>query len=412
MKVDYLKAGDPTIVARCRAGDAVVVEQFLQALDIHQLIQDTLLQVIQARCGQACANALRASGLESIHEHIPTTTLADVVTESERQVAKQYLPLMRSTVRKGLALQHPVWVLRHSILRMHAPHDSTARQAGFLDEFRKTYGVGRLTSLRPHRDSWFAEPSASINIWIALGNVQQGNGLSIYPEKYHQHLPFKREVGVLAGQSVGKPMNFNLSPGDALFFHANHLHASELNHTQETRVVLSLRVALEKPGSSTRRPQRYTRIEPDSTLSWIKLHPLIKPVAQRLSRHGARFHTLFRRGPAGPATNTADNFPVATGHPQAALSRLDADKIEPGKPLVISRKRCLVKLHNGEFYAFNRYCPHEGADMALSYLEGDSLRCPWHNLPFDLHSGFSPCKTLQGLSIEKCQVKDNRVIIE
>ena len=56
-----------------------------------------------------------------------------------------------------------------------------------------------------------------------------------------------------------------------------------------------------------------------------------------------------------------------------------------------------VTYRNGEVRRFRRYCPHQGADLSLGYLDDqDRLRCPWHNLPYE-KDGNSPCKSIKGI---------------
>jgi nitrite reductase/ring-hydroxylating ferredoxin subunit len=42
----------------------------------------------------------------------------------------------------------------------------------------------------------------------------------------------------------------------------------------------------------------------------------------------------------------------------------------------------------------------------------DRVFCPWHNLPFELSSGRSPCKALPGLNPQRCEIRGNSVRIE
>lgn len=55
----------------------------------------------------------------------------------------------------------------------------------------------------------------------------------------------------------------------------------------------------------------------------------------------------------------------------------------------------------GKKSIIQRRCPHEGADLSLGYMDGNVLRCPWHNLPVDIE-GRTPCKTL------KCRRRDEK----
>lgn len=388
-------------------GDTVIVTEFMQGLELYRFVQEILFEVVGKLHGQKCAQALGRSGLHRVHKIIPISDLGELIRAAEQRLATKFRPLMQTVLTQGLSLEKPVWVLHQPYLRMLVPHDATSNHHQYLEEFRKSYADGRLTTLRPHRDEWFAEPATSINIWIALGDVQYGNGLSIYPETYLQKIPFQHDVGVIPGQVVGKPVTFKLSAGDALFFHANHLHASELNHTAETRVVLSLRVALERPTTAIHKSKRYTRINPNSVLSTLKLDPRINILERGLHRLRPVFGKYPQKIDSGIPINAPDKMTIVPQQDSIELADL-----EPGRPTATSATRCLIKLDNGDVFSFNRHCPHQGADMSLGYAEGDNLHCPWHNLPFDLRSGKSPCESLQGIETRRCPVDQGRVILD
>ena len=42
----------------------------------------------------------------------------------------------------------------------------------------------------------------------------------------------------------------------------------------------------------------------------------------------------------------------------------------------------------GKFFAINNVCPHEGGPLAKGKLKGYVGNCPWHDLQFDVRSGF------------------------
>jgi nitrite reductase (NADH) small subunit len=41
----------------------------------------------------------------------------------------------------------------------------------------------------------------------------------------------------------------------------------------------------------------------------------------------------------------------------------------------------------GEFYAIENDCPHQGGPLGEGKVEGDSVYCPWHGFEFDLETG-------------------------
>lgn len=67
-----------------------------------------------------------------------------------------------------------------------------------------------------------------------------------------------------------------------------------------------------------------------------------------------------------------------------------------GELRAVSDDVCVARTANA-VVAFGRTCPHAGADLANGYVDGPRLRCAWHNTPFDLTDGRSPCVTLPHL---------------
>lgn len=42
---------------------------------------------------------------------------------------------------------------------------------------------------------------------------------------------------------------------------------------------------------------------------------------------------------------------------------------------------------DGEYYAINDFCPHQGASLSAGYAEAGSVTCPWHAWRFSLKDG-------------------------
>ncbi len=65
--------------------------------------------------------------------------------------------------------------------------------------------------------------------------------------------------------------------------------------------------------------------------------------------------------------------------------------------LSLSKERIVIE-HQGERYEINRYCPHQGGDLAFARIEGNHLVCPRHGWRFDLDCQ-GACKS-SGMTIE------------
>ena len=47
-----------------------------------------------------------------------------------------------------------------------------------------------------------------------------------------------------------------------------------------------------------------------------------------------------------------------------------------------------VFLHQGEYFAINDFCPHQGASLGAGCLDDEgAVMCPWHAWRFDIRDG-------------------------
>ena len=66
-----------------------------------------------------------------------------------------------------------------------------------------------------------------------------------------------------------------------------------------------------------------------------------------------------------------------------------AGELAPGdrKMVDLNGRSVVVVNVEGQFFAFARECPHEGADLERGQLVGGKIRCDNHSYFFDLHTG-------------------------
>ena len=82
-----------------------------------------------------------------------------------------------------------------------------------------------------------------------------------------------------------------------------------------------------------------------------------------------------------------------------------ADALAPGeRKLVFIQGRSVAVFNvDGEIYAVENSCPHNGASLAGGQIEGRLLQCPAHGLRFDVATGCMPGKG--GLSLKTIPVR-------
>lgn len=73
--------------------------------------------------------------------------------------------------------------------------------------------------------------------------------------------------------------------------------------------------------------------------------------------------------------------------------------IPPGtaKMVKVGDKAIAIFNLNGNFYATDDTCPHEGGPLSYGIVEGENVTCPWHGAIFHIMSG----KTLEHPAGEK-----------
>lgn len=76
-----------------------------------------------------------------------------------------------------------------------------------------------------------------------------------------------------------------------------------------------------------------------------------------------------------------------------------AGEIPPGtaKMVKVENKPIAIYNLNGNFYATDDTCPHEGGPLSSGFLEGENVTCPWHGATFHILDG----KTLEPPAGEK-----------
>jgi nitrite reductase/ring-hydroxylating ferredoxin subunit len=195
----------------------------------------------------------------------------------------------------------------------------------------------------------------------------------------------RRRIGRdAAGRSVipgiGRPVSVDLEAGDAFVFRGNHLHASQLNRTDETRVVVSYRAVLGVPTYATAPGFRFRY----SGASGFWASALA--FAADLQWHV--FRRILGGGPVGA--------PFIAPPPVEAL---DTAALAPGRIRPMDERTCAVRLEDQRIVAFERFCPHEGGDLASATLSAGQIVCPGHGTPFDAATGRSGCPGVRDLSV-------------
>lgn len=57
------------------------------------------------------------------------------------------------------------------------------------------------------------------------------------------------------------------------------------------------------------------------------------------------------------------------------------------RAFTVEGRNLLLFQHEGHIHIIDNSCPHAGAMLDKASISGNELRCPWHGIAFDVHTG-------------------------
>ena len=396
------------LAERLLDGQVYMLKGALQKMGLFEPMVRASLEGVRADLGEQIAAQVEDSGFENIHQLVDPAAippLTDSVYEKIKELAPKFL---EGFVPQVFGSGQSFYYERYPNVRFHIPYDLAMKHRKQFNEFAKDFGQGKIAAHGPHRDYWLDCPDNAINAWIAVGPVQRGNGLAIFKDDYQHEFTYQPDGELGQAEQLTKPpTTFDMAPGDVLLFHANHLHASELNRTGHTRYVISFRMSFGKPNFPLGHHHNYVHWGmargPLKALAEVPAKLQMSYLSDRARRVG---QLLGGKKQQAAAAKAKDEKLAAKGQVAVKLADLEVGSIK-----AISADYCVARLDEGEVVAFSRHCTHQGADLAKGFVLDGNIVCPWHNLTFDPKTGKSPCAQLRGLKLKPCKVEADQFIV-
>lgn len=389
-------ADEGALSSGLRRGEVFVVRNLLQRAGVLAPIRAILLEVLEEVAGSSARAEVERRGLRHLHDIVPIEAIMAMHPPTTARV-RALSPRIVAGMAESLRLGPDVHFEDAPNVRIFTPFDFGVQHREALNTFAQTQGRGRLTLHGPHQDDRHFHPLGAVNIWCALDSVKAENGMAVFPQFYGELLPFNEGDGsVRADQYLGPPVAADLGPGDALCFETIQVHGSTINQTDETRVVVSCRLTLGSPVN--REKQWYSYVRP------------IDCSDDGPPRVAFDYSVLPGRGPV--TLDTSDQVPSLVPSTRRADGRLEiaADLIVEGEIRPLSETLCVTRLR-GEAVAFERACPHEGADLAGATILDGRVVCPWHGLRLNLSDGTSGCRSMRPASLPPCVEVDGLILV-
>lgn len=372
-------------------GKLLVYRKLLQEMKVYNPILNLIYKHVHAIAGNQIADELKASGLQNFHKHISPNSLEDIYSSIRVELAN-IMPAITAEIFRKLGIKEPFYIHDGSLIRLMYPYLETQ---GTSRKF-KSSALGKLHPHGPHHDYFQNVPFNSVNIWTALTPTDHTNGMLLYPDVWGKNIPKGDEIAQ-DGYDLGNQFWIKLEPGDSLIFHSNHLHSTQINSSNTTRVTLTNRICLKKPiFPSLKQRQKYFLSSAFSDIKPIEtsfsIHNFNGDQRQTFKETG-RFRTFLERSKLNRRIRNAEKSL------KLIKNRFKADS-SSNSIWIVNKSKCAANI-DGQVFEFSRFCPHEGADLALGKVVDKKVVCPHHGARFCLKE-----KTCEGIPSLKLSVKE------
>ena len=312
----------------------------------------------------------------------------------------------RTIKRRGLIFT--INVYRMSLLERQEKRLEKWLKTKFLPNSPQVVrGIETAAVHGPHLDTWYGLPHDGLTLWWAIDGVTEDSGMLLYPDLCRLELP--RSIESRAGQEkmgmvFPKPHKTTMSKGDLLLFRQDRIyHASQLNVSNLTRIVVSTHIAFREIKYSTQTRAIFNNYfsSTDIGKGILKMQsfPFWRNILiskRQSSEHLARRFKITRK-----KERLTDRLPIAI-----CESKMLA---EDQKMLVeLEDTMLIVMRRSNELFCFNALCPHKGYNLVYGAHDEDSIFCPGHGVRFKVCDGTSIC---EGLRLDMHEVTEEEGMI-
>ncbi len=241
-----------------------------------------------------------------------------------------------------------------------------------------------------HIDTWYGHSYDGVNLWWSIDGVNEDNTVILYPGMFGYQYPYDPVNMYLAeGVPVTKPHKIVTEPGQLLVFNPETLHGTQVNISDQTRIVITTRLNPGQPRFDLGAAWNFEYWYSSDDLERRKFTAVTVFPAKK-NRGKPSFQ--FKPGKPAPETRLFE----LSGRLEAGKDRRicsSADLAEGAKIAVnFENAKIVVFRVDGALRALDRVCPHLSFDMLAAYHDDEKIYCPGHGVAFSLVDGTSHCK--------------------
>lgn len=86
-------------------------------------------------------------------------------------------------------------------------------------------------------------------------------------------------------------------------------------------------------------------------------------------------------------------------------------KVGEGKVVQTGGREIAIFNVDGNFYAVDNTCPHQGGPLGEGMVDGDTITCPWHGWTFDVKNGSCTLNPNASVSCFEVKVEGEDILV-
>ncbi len=336
------------------------------ASSLSHALGEKIAESLTGHCGKDIAQEVARQGIERLHRLVDAESILKVSAEVNHWARELAPRLLDDFLLKAVRYDRPAYLSTFAVVRFYLPYSCFVRErerfAG--DDYFE------LTTHNPHLDSWYAFPSDTVNVLVALSRMTAKNGMTFFPDADRLAVRPANPERPPRDWRLGKGIPYTCEAGDTILFLGDVPHGTVLNRSDETRVSATFRFFRSEPPRGGRLAFSYVVGGKPGPVR----NDVGKGLVQQLPHYGT---TVWRRL---SSTLSAWRSWLAMPPPQS--------------------HSCRRKV-GGAAIEFPRYCPHGGADLAQAPIMKGKIRCPWHDVGFNVDTGVADCPGVSALAVKQ-----------
>lgn len=416
-----------------------ILKKYYNSKRFQEICVLNTLQGIEEIAGQKTKIKVQNAGLKKIHNYFPVEHLPFLQNFLEKKLNKIIFSQIFMVAKKNLKIKNNFYIDKSLNIRIHYPFEvekksKLTRQIyrcinlNKFKEAEKEMIEAKKKSLSykldnndkskieyfntinesvclhsPHRDTWFGHSTEGINLWWAVTPARELNGLMLFKDVYKFNLEHEiRPAYVKNKYNLGKTTIPNVEAGELLIFDPEILHASRLNTSDDTRIVISGRI-------NEKKPKFYGYSKENKEPFWLFSEDVKNKIFNK--------EFIFKREKKNIIKIKKNKLKNEVKLINLKVKLLPKNKyklcqtklIKNLKKVEINFENSKIGLikKNSKFYAFNRICPHLKFNLLNTEGEKNHVICPGHGLKFNYLNGNSTCKKFKIKTFQVLTQKGN-----